>query len=56
MARAKNGEGSCKLMKDGYYHFNKQLDILDEKGKNIRIHTTAKTEEEARRKGEEKEK
>ena len=57
MARAKNGEGSCSLMKDGYWHFNKQLDILDENtGKNIRIHTTGKTEEEARQKGEEKEK
>ena len=56
MARAKNGEGSCKLMKDGYWHFNKQLDILDENGKNIRIHTTGKTEDEAREKGLEKEK
>lgn len=57
MARAKNGEGSCKLMKDGYWHFNKQLEILDENtGKNIRIHTTGKTEEEAREKGEQKEK
>lgn len=56
MARAKNGEGSCKLMKDGYWHFNKQLDILDDVGKNIRIHTTGKTEEEARAKGEDKEK
>ena len=57
MARAKNGEGSCKLMKDGYWHFNKQLDIIDENtGKNFRIHTTGKTESEARAKGEEKEK
>ncbi len=57
MARAKNGEGSCKLMKDGYWHFNKQLDILDENtGKNVRIHTTGKTEQEAREKGEQKEK
>lgn len=57
MARAKNGEGSCKLMNDGYWHFNKQLDIIDENtGKNIRIHTTGKTEEEARTKGEQKEK
>lgn len=56
MARAKNGEGSCKLMKDNYWHFNKQLDILDENGRNIRIHTTGKTEEEARAKGLEKEK
>ncbi len=57
MARAKNGEGSCKFMKDGYWHFNKQLDILDENtGKNVRIHTTGKTEEEARKKGKEKEK
>lgn len=57
MGRARNGEGSCKLMKDGYWHFNKQLDVLDETtGKNVRIHTTGKTEEEARIKGEEKEK
>lgn len=57
MARAKNGEGSCILQKDGYWHFNKQLDIIDENtGKNVRIHTTAKTEQEAREKGALKEK
>lgn len=55
--RAKNGEGSCRLMKDNYWHFNKQLDIIDERtGKNVRIHTTGKTEKEAREKGAKKEK